>query len=105
MLDHHTLILVFRHFSLIINKTLQVDINILDCNTCKRVPHDKLFETFLQIALPPFIVGWVTAYLKNHKKYVDINKSTSDALPVTSGLPQGSVLRPLLCLVFLQWHC
>lgn len=45
---------------------------------------------------------WFRSYLKDRHQCVKINNSNSDLLPVKSGVPQGSILGPLLFLVYIN---
>ena len=45
---------------------------------------------------------WIQAYLTNRFQYVAINGAASGVLPVISGVPQGSILGPILFLVFVN---
>ena len=43
---------------------------------------------------------WFTSYVHNRRQYVTIGSSKSDELVVTHGVPQGSVLGPLLLFLY-----
>ena len=45
---------------------------------------------------------WFKSYLLNRQHCVKIQNKYSDLLPVLSGIPQGSILGPLLFLVYVN---
>ncbi len=42
------------------------------------------------------------SYITNRKQYIDIDDVQSDMLTVTTGVPQGSILGPLLFIIYLN---
>jgi ribonuclease P/MRP protein subunit RPP40 len=46
------------------------------------------------------LLKWISAFLRNRKFYVKIGSASSAMQDVVSGVPQGSVLGPLMFLVY-----
>ena len=45
---------------------------------------------------------WLRSYLSYRKQYVSINGNSSNLLSISCGVPQGSVLGPLLSLIYIN---
>ena len=62
-----------------------------------------LLKHLKDTGLNPYIVQWIAFYLLNRKKqYVFVQGESSTDTSVVSGVPQGSVLGPLLFLSYIS---
>ena len=64
------------------------------------VPHDLLLEK-LAALLPPWLVRWVASYLSDRHQRVRVGELTTEWKKVEAGVIQGSVLGPILFLIFI----
>ncbi len=80
-----------------------VDILLLDlAKAFDKVSHSKHIRKLRKKRVTGNLLRWIKNWLTDRKQWVVINGEHSDWLGVNSGVPQGSILGPLLILVYID---
>ena len=65
------------------------------------VPHSILLQKLRSYNVHPQILRWLAHYISKRSQYVCVNGASSDTLPVSSGVPQGSIHESLLFIIYI----
>ena len=89
--------------ALCFNEKGQTDCILLDFSTKHLIRHLKHCHLLLKLkyyGINDQLTKWIASFLTNHTQQAICDGSISESADVTSGVPQGSVLGPLLFLLF-----
>lgn len=69
------------------------------------VPHSLLLQKLYVLGIPCHLIRWIANYLYDRSQQVAVDGELSPYTSVVSGVPQGSVLGPILFLIYIDGLC
>ena len=66
------------------------------------IDHDILLYKLEKYGIRGIVLSWFKSYLSNRQQFVSIDDANSSYLNIKCGVPQGSILGPLLFLIYIN---